>query len=159
MKKAVVLSFAVALAALASAETLENAALRLGFAGPEKGYAIESVVNRLAGDVRFVDASAKGASFWEATFWKEGFPGAASNAVKLTNLSPCRAKRLVKSADGGATFIWEGLDLGDERAAVTVRATVRFAACGASKWALEVQNHAVGYALAETRYPILRRTM
>lgn len=137
-----------------AAETLQSGALAVDFGEAADGYAIRAVRNRLAGDARFVDAPATGASFWEATFWKAGD---AKAAVKLNNLSPCRAKRMVKGVCGGATFIWDGLDLPGEKGTVTVRAQLRFTADGQSKWSLEVQNQSGAYGLAETRYPILRR--
>ena len=138
----------------APAAILHGDALAIGFADASAGYAITSVVNRAAG-VRFVHGPAKGATFWEATFWKEGAPGDAKAGARLTNLSPCRARRMEPRADGGAAFVWEGFDLPGEPGSVTVRATVRFTAEGHSAWALEVQSAAVAYGLAETRYPVL----
>ena len=43
-----------------------------------------------------------------------------------------RTRRVERRADGGATFVWEGVDLPNEPAALVVRATVRLAAEGDS---------------------------
>jgi len=95
-----------------------------------------------------------------ATFWTLRFRAGASNAhseILLNNRSACRARRMERSADGGATFIWEGLDLGAEKAVVTVRARVAFPQPGESAWTLDVQNASAIYGLFETRYPEIRR--
>ena len=155
MKNYLLLSIAGLVAALqGGAETLENKALRLTFAEPEKGYAISSIETKLGGGAKFVSpGEPNAASFWELRFRK----GAQNreSGVRLTNLSPCRAKRVERQADGGAVFVWEGLDLGAEKAAVTVRARVAFTAEGPSEWTLEVLNASADYGLFETRYPIL----
>ncbi|MDD6031072.1 MAG: DUF6259 domain-containing protein [Kiritimatiellae bacterium] len=151
--KSVVLGSLLSLACAAFALTLENPSLRLVFAEAEGGYAVERIENRLAGGTDFVNSPAKGASFWELAFWNEGAPGDAKAGARLTNLSPCRVKSVERHADGGATFVWRGLDLPGEKGAVTVRATVRFAVDGASRWSLEVQNASTVFGLAETKYP------
>jgi len=137
-------------------ERLENKALRIEFATADEGFGIRRILNKGANDTPFGHVSTAGASFWEATFWNTTATG-EKLSVKLTNVSPCRGRRLEKKGEAGATFIWDGLDLGDEKAVVTVRATVRFAADDTSKWSLEVQNQSALYALAETRYPVLRQ--
>ena len=147
----IALSFACA----ASAVTLESPSLRLVFDEAEGGFGVARIENRLAGDARFVNGPAKGATFWELAFWKDGAPGDMKAGARLTNLSPCHAKCVERDADGGTTFVWRGLDLPGEKGAVTVRATVRFTAEGDSKWTLEVQNASTVYGLAETKYPYL----
>ena len=138
-----------------SAECLTNAALRLTFAAAERGFGVEAVETLSAdGPTRFVFPAASA----PATFWTLRFRAGACNAaseIVLNNRSACRARRLVRQGDGGAVFVWEGLDLGAERAAVTVRARVAFEADGASAWTLEVQNASPTYGLFETRYPEL----
>ena len=153
-----ILSAALLCAFASFALTLENSALRISFAEEKDGFAIESVENRLAGGARFVNPDGKRvADFWDVAFWRDGTGGVgSSNVVRLTNRSDCRAKRIVRTADGGATFVWEGLNLPGEKGTATVRATIRFAADGASKWTLDVQNASTVWGLAETKYPILR---
>ena len=147
-----------ALAMAASAVSLQNDALRISFAESEGGYAVVGIENRLADGVRFVNPEARDSSgFWEAAFWRDGTGGqGASNVVRLTNLSPCRTKRVERRADGGATFVWEGLDLPGEKGIATARATVRFDADGTSRWSLDIQNASTVWGLAETKYPLLR---
>ncbi|MGN0853843.1 MAG: DUF6259 domain-containing protein [Kiritimatiellia bacterium] len=140
------------LACALPATTLENAALRLTFAAAADGFSIERIENRLAGPARFVSAPAKGPSFWQLAFWKDGD---AAQAVRLDNRAACRAKRVEPRACGGATFVWEGLDLPDDAGAVTVRASVRFLPDGTSGWTIEVQNQSARWGLAETKYPYL----
>lgn len=147
--------FAVAAlaAAAAQATVLESADLAIEI--DDASYAVRSIVNRRAGGAKFVEAT-ENAALWTAEF-REG--PADAKPVRLTSASPCRAKRIERTADGGATLVWEGLDLGDECAAVTVRAAVRFAADGSSKWSLDVRNQSLRRGLFETRYPILPRVV
>ena len=170
---------AAMVAATVSAVTLENAAIRFDFAEGEDGFALQSAVNKFAGDVAFLNADGKRGELWELVFWKDARSeegrarreegrarseegrggGGGRNAVTLNNNSKCRATRLVMNADGGATFVWEGLDLPGAKGAVTVRATVAFKPDGTSAWTLDVQNQSTAYGLAETRYPILRNVV
>ena len=154
LKHHMCLLVAVAGVCVGWAEVLENKSLRFTFAEAERGFGVESVENRMGGkDVRFVFPEGTDASdFWELKF-RKGFANRASE-VKVSNRSACRAKRMERHPDGGATFVWEGLDLGDEKAAATVRAHVAFAADGTSEWTLEVRNTGRAYGLFETRYPI-----
>ena len=39
---------------LFAGETLENECMRIHFAGADEGFAVTSIVNKVAGDVRFV---------------------------------------------------------------------------------------------------------
>ena len=148
MKKVVLTVLGVALSS-APAAVIENAELAIEL--DDASFAVRSIVNKKAGDVKFVDAPA-GTALWTAEF-RAG--AADAKPVRLTSNSPCRSKRLERTADGGATLVWEGLDLVGERAAVTVRAVVRFAADGTSKWTLDVQNQSSRFGLFATRYPIL----
>lgn len=142
-----------ALGASLSAVTLESGSMRIGISDE---CAIERIECRApdGGFVRFVSPSAGDAPFWALTFWKDGD---AKSAVRLTNRSACRVRRMEKGADGGATFVWDGLDLPGEKGAATVRATVALAADGASRWTLDVQNQSAAYGLAETQFPVLER--
>lgn len=144
-------------ACAAGAATLESESLRITFGEESEGFGIARIENR-AGKAGFVNPDAKeGAGFWEAVFWRDGSGGVgATNVVRLTHRAPCRARRMERHADGGATFVWEGFDLPGEKGIATVRATVRFDADGASRWSLEVLNASAAWGLAETVYPVLR---
>lgn len=135
----------------ARAVVLENADLAVEI--DDATYAVRSVANRKAGGAKFVDATAD-AALWTAEFRKGP---ADPRPVRLTSNSPCRAKRVERNADGGATFVWEGLDVGEEKAAATVRARVALTAEGTSEWTLEVRNTGCAYGLFSTRYPIFGR--
>lgn len=150
------LSFLFAsLGASISAMTLENGAMRVAFSDAD-GYSVERIECKGDGGgfVRFVSPSSSGASFWSLSFWKNGD---AQSAVRLTNRSSCRSHGAVANGDGGATFVWNGLDLPGEKGAVTVRATVAWTQGGASQWTLDVHNQSAEYGLAETRFPVLGR--
>lgn len=135
--------------ASAQAAVLENAELAIEI--DDATYAVRSIVNRKAGGVRFVEPTTN------AVLWTAEFRAGSADAkpVRLTSASPCAAKRIERRADGGAALVWEGFDLGKERAAVTVRAIVRFASDGSSKWTLDIENRSARYGLFATRYPIL----
>lgn len=143
----------MAMASGSNAATLEKAGLRLTFAEAVDGFSITKIENtQTTAATRFVTV-ADGATFWSLAFWPQGD---AARAVRLTNHSACRARRMEPRADGGAVFVWEGLDLPNAAGAVTVRATVAWTTDGASRWTLDVQNQSPVYGLAETQYPILR---
>ena len=149
----VVFANAFATFGAASAVGLTNAALRLDFASAERGFGVKAIETS-AGDARFVFPAADD----ETGFWTLRFRAGCANAdseIVLNNRSPCRARRLERMADGGAVFVWEGLDLGVEKGAVNVRARIAFPAPGESAWTLEVQNASTRYGLFETRYPEL----
>lgn len=159
MRKRTIVLGLFSVAVSVRAQTLESDALRIVFAAAEQGFAVERIENRLAGNAGFVNPGADRDSpgFWEATFWRDASGGQSTGSVaRLTNRSPCRARRVEPRPCGGAAFVWEGLDLPGERGVVTVRATVRFLRDGASGWTLDVRNRSTGWGLAETRYPVLR---
>jgi len=126
------------------AEKIGNGIVEFEFADADKGFAIEEVKNCLT-DSEYADADDKG-SFWELDFGKVG--------GKLTSAAKCRDRKMTRNSDGGATFIWEGLDLADEKGVVTVKATVAFAADGTSRWSLDVDNRSAVNALCHTRFPM-----
>ncbi|MBQ0032552.1 MAG: hypothetical protein KBT68_07095, partial [bacterium] len=133
----------------AQAAVLENANLAIEI--DDASYAVRSIMNKKAGGVKFVEPTTN-AVLWTAEF-RAG--SADVRPVELTSASPCRKRRIERTADGGATLVWEGLDLGDEHSMVTVRAVVRFVSDGSSKWTLDIQNKSLRRGLFATRYPIL----
>ena len=174
---------AVALGALwCGAETLENGALALTFGGAEEGFGIRSIENRLAGGVRFVHAETKttprwrvaehrtcalcwwnlpkagisSADFWEVELRLSSDPANHDRALFLDNRSPCRARRMLKQADG-ATFCWDGVKLPEGE--IDVRARVRFAADGTSRWTLDTDLRSETYRLFATHYPFFRHVV
>ena len=120
------------------ADCLTSDALRLDFAPAEQGFGVGV-------------ACPHADSFWTLRF-RAGAANADSEIV-LNNRSSCRVRRMERTPDGGAVFIWKGLDLGDEKSAVNVRARITFPTLGESAWTLEVQNTSTRYGLFETSYP------
>ena len=138
----------------ASAVELENDAMRIAFGTADEGFAINGIVNRLAGDVRFVSGKSNSdrGSFWSLEFRRMTAAG-TNETVWINNLAPCVAKRVVER-DGEKVFVWEGLSLPDEPGAFDVRAGVRFAEDGSARWRLATQNRSAKWALGLTRYPV-----
>ena len=154
--KRILLGVLTAVAVCSSAQTLENDSLAILFRGPSSGFAVTGIVNKASGGGRFVSASGKSADFWELQFVGGGKPG---QIATLQNHNPSR-RSLRRRADGGATFVWEGLDLPDAKGAVDVYATVSFDSDGASRWTLSVTNRAEnGWALSTVSYPYLRSVL
>ena len=87
----------------AQAAVLENADLAIEI--DDATYAVRSIVNKKAGGATFVEP-AMNAVLWTAEF-RAG--PADVKPVRLTSNSPCRGKRIERTADGGATLVWEGL--------------------------------------------------
>jgi len=135
----------------ASAETLTSGRLQIGFADAEHGFGVVAVENRREGAPETSAVSPRSATFWTLRF-RAGAADVASEVV-IDNRSSCRDRRIERQSDGGALFIWEGLDLGAENGVVNVRARVAFPETGESAWTLEVQNASARYGLFETSYP------
>ena len=135
-------------------EVLENGAMRLVFDGEAGGYGLLHVENKSMPAARFGNGEGKGANLWSLEFWRDG--GGSQTPVRLNNRSACVRREVIRHPDGGATFVWKGLDLPGAKGAVEVRAHVRFAAEGDSRWTLEVHNQSATHALAYIDYPIVR---
>ena len=149
----VTLAATAATSVAVSAATLGNGSLEICFAPPGRGFAITAIVNKVAGDVRFCAAQKSGPDFWMAKF-RRG-PGEGETAI-LQNHSPSR-RSMRTNPDGGASFLWEGLNLPGASNSVDVVAAVSFAPDGASVWDISVTNRAGnGWALFSTACPYLR---
>jgi len=170
------------LAGAAFAETLENGSLKIEFASAADGFGVQSVVNRLAGDARFVNpdgaptvrwrveehrhcpnfcwpcpaAGKTLADFWELELRIAGTFWDRTKAVFLDNRSPSRSRSVRRETDG-VTFVWTGVKLPDGE--VDVRAHVGFAADGTSRWTIDADVRSAKYVLHNTRYPLLRHVV
>lgn len=173
---AVTVSMAVGLAA---AETLDTGSLRVEFGPAEAGYGVRSVVNLMAGGVRFVnpdgkpterwrveefqgcanrfrfcpDAGRGAADFWELELRDRSAPADRQRAVFVDNLSGCRACSCRKTPDGLA-FAWKGVALPEGE--MDVFANVGAAADGSTRWTIDVSMDSEKYEVFNTRYPMLR---
>ena len=144
----------IAVSTCSAGEVLENGTMRLVFDGEAGGYGLLRVENRSVSTSRFGKGEGKDANLWSLEFWREGC--GAQAPVRLDNRSACTCREMIRHPDGGATFVWKGLDLPGAKGAVDVRAHVRFAAEGDSRWTLEVHNQSATHALAYVDYPIMR---
>ena len=72
MKRATVFCFlGMALLAHAEAPVLENDAMRILFADARRGWGVTGIVNKVAGDVRFLRDTTREIDLWQVFFAKE----------------------------------------------------------------------------------------
>ena len=143
------------MAAAHGSVVLENESMSIGFSSASSGFAVTSIVNRIEGDVRFVDTDRRAPDFWEVRLAAEGGAN-PKKIVRLQNHTPAK-KRSVERIKDGYAFLWKGLSLPDEKECVDVRAEVRLAKGGTfSEWTISVDNRSRKWALMETRCPVLR---
>ncbi|MDD2461305.1 MAG: DUF6259 domain-containing protein [Kiritimatiellia bacterium] len=134
---------------------LENAALRVAFAGAEQGFDCTGIENRLADDIRFVRARDPLPGLWSLTFKTPADAAGQQETALLSNRSPAVQRRCVVKRRR-LEFVWEGLDLPNEPGAVDVRADVSLdAGESASAWRIRVTNRSRRFGLWETAYPLL----
>ena len=110
-----------ALLAHAEAPVLENDAMRILFADASRGYGVTGIVNKVAGDVRFLRDTTREIDLWQVFFAKEE-NGRRKECKEVSNRSG--AKHRIERDGNRTTFVFEGIDLPDEPGAVDVRATV-----------------------------------
>ena len=135
---------------MSAGETLENDALRIRFAPAAEGFTVVAVENRLAGEVRFVHPAAG-----EAGFWRLDFLRGANEHIVVDNRAPA-VRKAVRTAQG-MRFVWQGIDLADERGVLDVTAEVTLPpGKAASEWRLTATNRSMRAALYRTSYPLLR---
>ena len=150
---------AIAVCALhASAVTLESPAMQIRFADAAHGFAIDGIVNNKAGGARFAGGGADTghANFWSVEFRRRTAAG-ATEMIRVNNLSPCAAKRVVDGGNG-KVFVWEGLDLPGEKGVADVRARVEISGATA-EWTLSIENRSAGWVPFEAWYPVLPKVL
>ena len=150
------LAFALGVVACAHVgwpRSLTTESLHVQFAGPEDGFAVTGIVNRVANGARFI-ADAKG-DFWSLDFERRKDDGSVERHV-VTHRDAARAARVEREGPSSAAFVWEGLNLPDEPAVLDVRAHVALSGL-AVEWTLSVSNRSPVWAQTMARYPILRR--
>ena len=148
----------VAVLALVSAcragVVLESGSMRFVFDGEAGGYGLICAENTSVEGSTFGNGKGHEANLWSLEFWPDGC--GSKNKVLIDNRTACVRREMIRHSDGGATFVWKGIDLPGANGAVEVRAHVRFADEGDSRWSLEVHNQSPAHALAYVDYPILR---
>lgn len=155
MKRTLILSLAAASAWTLAGETLENGALRIEFADAARGYNVERIVNRLAGDVSFGAPTKSFVRFWMLDFCAT--EGGSNVTVSVSNTRPAAA-RTCDLADGVATFKWRGMDLPGEPGVLDVAVRVRLReGAPLSEWTIQTKNRSRKWALAKTVFPALTR--
>ena len=154
-KNCLFLFLGVTLLAHGEAPVLENNAMRILFADARRGWGVTGIVNKVAGNVRFLRDTTREIDLWQVFFAKEK-DGKRVECKEVSNRSP--AKRRIERDGTRTTFIFEGIDLPDEPGAVDVRATVELEpGMGGSLWTLEVTNRSRVFGLTRTKYPVLKR--
>jgi len=143
---------------LLASMTLSNASLEIRFADESRSFAVESIVNRLDGEARFVNGTAdgKGPHLFELVFSQTDATGGVKRAY-VRDRNDCRRKKLTVD-DGSAVIELGGYDLPGEADAVDVTATVTLPVGeNYAEWRLKVANRSVKWGLDKTVYPCLRR--
>lgn len=137
--------------AAACAETLSDGALELRFASADEGFGCAGIVNRLAGDVRFVTPRAEDVTLWEVHLRRTTADG-SNETIRIDNRVP--AKRSVRRNGNALAFSFRGIDLPDDPAALDVVAHVALVGGpGRSEWRLDVRTASKAWAPTESRYP------
>lgn len=145
----------LAVSAWAASPVLENDAMRILFADADRGWGVTGIVNKVAGDVRFLRDTGNEIDFWQVMFSKET-DGRRTECMNISNRSP--ARRRIETDGNRTVFVFEGIDLPGEKGAVDVRASVEvLPGNGGSLWTLDVHNKSRVYAVTRTKYPILNR--
>ena len=134
-----------------AAEEIENAAMKIVFAGHEEGFAVRGVVNKKTGGTRYVNSIGGHADFWLLKFRA----AADGSEVLLNNRMSAREKK-VDRLPFGLRFSWLGCVLPKEGGTFDVFCDVSLPPGDAeSEWRIRVENHSRAYALVATRYPHL----
>ncbi|MBN2449099.1 MAG: hypothetical protein JXR77_01840 [Lentisphaeria bacterium] len=143
---------------------LANEALRLTFAGAERGFACLGIENLLVGNTRFVRPRDGAPGLWRLQFRTPFQAPPAGEATppfrqaELSNLSPADASAREQDLPAGRrlTLVWRGLDLPDEADAVDVTVTVLVpAGNAAAEWRIAVANRSTRCGLWEVTFPLL----
>ena len=145
------------LSSLVLAAVLGNPALSIEFAGPEQGFGVKRIVNRMDGETAFVKGVDTGVDFWALIFHSKDADGKIVEA-RVDNRAPA-ANRSVEEDGPCRRFHWDGLDLPGEKGVFDVVATVRLVGKNASSWEIEIRNRSAKWGLFETHYPYFREVV
>ena len=91
----------------ANALTVGNDSIAILLEGPGRGFAVTSIVNKVSGNVQFLERAKSGPDFWMLKFRNDAMNGRSS---VLQNHTPSR-RSMRRNPGGGATFAWEDLSL------------------------------------------------
>ena len=141
--------------------TLENEAMRLLFAGEDEGFAVTGIVNKIAGDVRFIHRENKPwTDNWmnpKTGLWAVELAGTNSQGkishYTVSNCDPARQRRVDRLADG-LRFVFAGVKLREGEMDVYADVTLPKGAVESS-WCLRVVNRSTRWGTYFTIYPAL----
>ncbi|MBQ9367184.1 MAG: hypothetical protein IJT83_05335, partial [Victivallales bacterium] len=132
---------------LTATHLLEAEGLRIGFAGADKGFAIQGLQSKDGKGPLFCDASGELSPLWVLSF------ATAPNANEKVFVDSTQTIGTMELQDNSIVFRWKDVPV-KESGTVDVTATVRITSRRA-EWTLEVVNHSSVYGLYESEYPIL----
>jgi len=132
---------------------LADSTIEVLFADAGGGFGCTGIVNRAAGNARFVLPEA-GPSLWELRFTK---PDGRDRLI-VDNHAP--AEKLERRVLGDELrLIWRGVDLKDEKGVLDVAVSVRLRTDdpGTTEWRLQTKCRSTKWGYFETRFPCLTR--
>ena len=136
------------------ADSLENAKMRLEFGSAGDGFAVVGIVNKSAGEYRFV----QGGNGTEPDLWQLKFVRSDTGEVVYYSNRDARGEKSVRHCGADRiSFCWKGIPLPAGDGSFDVTAGVRLPEAGPSEWRIECRSRGKLYALSQTRYPVLRR--
>jgi len=142
---------------LFAGETLENECMQIHFAGADEGFAVTAIVNKVAGNVRFVTRETKPLRGPLSDLWKLEMSG--SNEIgKIThyfisNRTPARNKKATRK-ESSLCFAFEGVQLRDGELDVYADVSLPKGAAE-SEWRIRVVNRSKTWGVYYTIYPTL----
>lgn len=137
--------------------TFGSDALSVSFAGPDDGYSVTAIENRMEGRAKFVRCPRGTAGLWRLQFVRKGASG-TNEFFTVDNLVP--AVRSLERKDGSIELNFKDIDLKDEKGVLDVKAVVEFSEkAPASRWRLKVVNRSLKSALYLAAYPLLRNVV
>lgn len=157
MKLGIIATLLCALPAFAG-ETLENEYMRILFADAKEGYSVTGIVNKIAGDVRFVNRGTNPCWGARTGLWRLEMSGKDKNGkichYFLSNRSKARNRRVIRGKDS-LRFVFEGV--GVREGELDVFADVSLPRGSAeSEWNIRVVNRSRDWGVYFTIYPVLQ---
>ncbi|MCC7351028.1 MAG: hypothetical protein IT446_10695, partial [Phycisphaerales bacterium] len=142
---------------------LENDAMRITFADSSSGFDCLSIINRLAGNKRFVDPAGDDLGWpglWQIELSRppEGHGERQKMFVNNKEAGGVKTARYI-NIDGGKklVFQWKNISLADEPGCMDVTATVSISAGRSpSSWTIDVDNRSRQWGTDGVTFPFLR---
>ncbi len=132
---------------LKATHLLEADGLRIGFAGADRGFAIQGIQSKDDSGPLFCDASTELSPLWLLSFAE------SPSSITKVFVDSTQAIGTMERQGNSIVFRWKDVPVKNS-GTVDVTATVRIAGRRA-EWTLEVANHSNVYGLFESEYPFL----